>query len=118
MELDDTKKYLMTVAMFCLNYAEYLKIEEKKQTDTLGILLRVYQKEFKEHTPQEMAILITFLTNIKEEYFSLYIKIFNKQILSKILKISKDIEEQIKNMNYIEDKYYEFDEFDLEKLLS
>lgn len=117
MELDDTKKYLMTVAMFCLNYAEYLKIEEKKQTDTLGILLRIHQDKFKTHTPQEMAILITFLTNIKEEYFSLYIELFNKEILSKILKISKNIEEQINNMNYIEDKYYEFDTLELEELL-
>ena len=38
-------------------------------------------------------------------------------ILSKILKISKNIEEQINNMNYIEDKYYEFDTLELEGLL-
>ena len=116
-ELDDTKKYLVTVAMFCLNYSEYLKIDSKRQTDTLGIVLRLYQEKLKKHTPQETSLLITILSYIKEEYFLEYIDLFNKEILNTIITNSKTIEEQIEKIKYIEEKYYEFDSNKLSNLL-
>lgn len=108
-ELDDTKKYLVTVAMFCLNYSEYLKIEEKRQTDTLGIVLRNYQDKLKTHSPQETSLLITILSFVKEEYYLEYIELYCKDILNLIITKSKTIEEQIEKVKFIEEKYYEFD---------
>lgn len=107
-DLDDTKKYLMAVAMACLNYKDYLKIDEKKQIETLGLVLRLYQDKLNKHKSQELALLVTYLVRIKEDNFLEYIELFNHEIISSIIGKSKSIDEQINYLNYIEEKYYEF----------
>lgn len=108
MELDDTKKYLMSVAMACINYNEYLQIDETKQIETLGFILRAYQERLNGYTSQELALLITFLIDIKEEFYLEYLELFNYAILRKIISVAPSINEQINMLKYVEEKYFEF----------
>lgn len=107
-ELDDMQKYLMSVAMASYNYIEYLKIDEKKQIDTLGFILRVYQDKINKLKPQELALLITYLTEIDEKYYLEYINLFDGNIINGIIGKSKSIDEQISSLRKIEDIYYQF----------
>lgn len=113
-ELDDMKKYLLSVAMASYNYSEYLKIDDKVQTDTLGYILRMYQDKINKLQPQELALLITYLNDIKEEFYLEYINLFDDFILSDIIGKSKSIDEQFTYLKMIEDVYFLF-AFDLDE---
>lgn len=116
-EMDDMKKYLLSVAMASYNYSEYLKIDDKVQTDTLGFILRMYQDKINKLQPQELALLITYLNDIKEEFYLEYINLFDRNILGGIIRKSKSIDEQIAFLKNIEDVYFLF-AYDLEELCS
>ena len=113
-EMDDMKKYLLSVAMASYNYSEYLKIDDKVQTDTLGFILRMYQDKINKLQPQELALLITYLNDIKEEFYLEYINLFDGDILGGIIRKSKSIDEQIAFLKNIEDVYFLF-AYDLEE---
>lgn len=117
MNIDSASEYFMAVAMTSIKYCEELNKDQKKQANTLGYVYRVYQEEVRCLLPQELSLLITFLSNIKEEYYKEYINLFDKKILSAIIEKSKSIEEQISSLEKIEDIYYEFAcDIDLETL--
>lgn len=108
MNLDSSSEYFMAVAMTSLKYCEELNKDSKKQAETLGFVYRVYQEEVRSLIPQELSLLITYLNDIKEEYYKEYITLYNKEILSSIISNSNSVLEQLEYLNFIEDFYYDF----------
>ena len=100
--MDELTKHLMSVAMFSLKYQEALNLDEKKISNTLGIIFRRNQNQIKNFTAQELALVTIFLSNINEQYFSDYLKLFNKNVVEYAIKNAKSIEEQIAFLNSIE----------------
>lgn len=100
--MDELTKHLMSVAMFSLKYQEALNLDEKKISNTLGIIFRRNQNQIKNFTAQELALVTVFLSNINEQYFSDYLKLFNKNVVEYAIKNAKSIEEQIAFLNSIE----------------
>ena len=100
--MDELTKHLMSVAMFSLKYQEALNLDEKKISNTLGIIFRRNQNQIKNFTAQELALVTVFLFNINEQYFSDYLKLFNKNVVEYAIKNAKSIEEQIAFLNSIE----------------
>ena len=100
--MDELTKYLMSVAMFSLKYQEALNLDEKKISNTLGIIFRRNQNQIKNFTAQELALVTIFLSNINEQYFSDYLKLFNKNVIEYAIKNAKSIEEQVSFLNSVE----------------
>lgn len=100
--MDELTKHLMSVAMFSLKYQEALNLDEKKISNTLGIIFRRNQNQIKNFTAQELALVTVFLSNINEQYFSDYLKLFNKNVVEYAIKNAKSIEEQFSFLNSIE----------------
>lgn len=100
--MDELTKHLMSVAMFSLKYQEALNLDEKKISNTLGIIFRRNQNQIKNFTAQELALVTIFLSNINEQYFSDYLKLFNKNVVEYAIKNAKSIEEQVSFLNSVE----------------
>ena len=100
--MDELTKHLMSVAMFSLKYQEALNLDEKKISNTLGIIFRRNQNQIKNFTAQELALVTIFLSNINEQYFSDYLKLFNKNVIEYAIKNAKSIEEQVSFLNSVE----------------
>lgn len=100
--MDELTKHLMSVAMFSLKYQEALNLDEKKISNTLGIIFRRNQNQIKNFTAQELALITIFLSNINEQYFSDYLKLFNKNVIEYAIKNAKSIEEQVSFLNSVE----------------
>ena len=100
--MDELTKHLMSVAMFSLKYQEALNLDEKKISNTLGIIFRRNQNQIKNFTAQELALVTVFLSNINEQYFSDYLKLFNKNVIEYAIKNAKSIEEQVSFLNSVE----------------
>lgn len=100
--MDELTKHLMSVAMFSLKYQEALNLDEKKISNTLGIIFRRNQNQIKNFTAQELALVTVFLSNINEQYFSDYLKLFNKNVVEYAIKNAKSIEEQFSFLNSVE----------------
>ena len=100
--MDELTKHLMSVAMFSLKYQEALNLDEKKISNTLGIIFRRNQNQIKNFTAQELALVTVFLSNINEQYFSDYLKLFNKNVVEYAIKNAKSIEEQVSFLNSVE----------------
>ena len=100
--MDELTKHLMSVAMFSLKYQEALNLDEKKISNTLGIIFRRNQNQIKNFTAQELALVTIFLSNINEQYFSDYLKLFNKNVIEYAIKNAKNIEEQVSFLNSVE----------------
>lgn len=100
--MDELTKHLMSVAMFSLKYQEALNLDEKKISNTLGIIFRRNQNQIKNFTAQELALVTIFLSNINEQYFSDYLKLFNKNVVEYAIKNAKSIEEQFSFLNSVE----------------
>ena len=49
-----------------------------------------------------MALVTIFLSNINEQYFSDYLKLFNKNVIEYAIKNAKSIEEQVSFLNSVE----------------
>lgn len=108
MNFDKFTGYFMSVAMGSLKYADILKLDAKKVSDTLGVLLAKCKSKFKNISPQELVLLVVYLTDVKEEFFDEYTDIYCN-ILGKIISTSKDIGEQMNKMLMVENMYYDFD---------
>ena len=100
--MGELTKHLMSVAMFSLKYQEALNLDEKKISNTLGIIFRRNQNQIKNFTAQELALVTIFLSNINEQYFSDYLKLFNKNVIEYAIKNAKSIEEQVSFLNSVE----------------
>jgi len=108
MNLDSSSEYFMAVAMTSLKYCEELNRDSKVQAETLGYVYRVYQEEIRNLIPQELSLLITYLNDIKEEFYKEYIYLFNKETLSSVISNSNSVIEQLERLNSIENFYYDF----------
>ena len=62
--MNELTKHLMSVAMFSLKYQEILNLDEKKISNTLGIIFRKNQNQIKDFTAQELALVTVFLSDI------------------------------------------------------
>ncbi len=99
---------LISIAICCLNYSEVLKIKDHEISSALGIIYRKYQAQIADLSRQQLALMATYLSNIKEEYYSFYFKLFDKNILDYVMRKSATALDQFHFLNFIEDFYFEF----------
>ena len=83
------KEYLMSIAMYCLKYAEEFKINEDDVSNALGYVFRVYQDDVKEYSNQELSLLVALLSREDEKDYKKYINLFTKDRLECIINNSK-----------------------------
>ena len=56
------KEKLMSIAAGCLRYSDDLKLDDKKMSNALGIVFRLYQDKIRDLTVQELSLLIAILS--------------------------------------------------------
>lgn len=100
--MNELTKHLMSVAMFSLKYQEILNLDEKKISNTLGIIFRKNQNQIKDFTAQELALVTAFLSDINDLYFYDYLNLFNKDIIKYTINNAKSIEEQVLFLKSVE----------------
>ncbi len=100
--MNELTKHLMSVAMFSLKYQEILNLDEKKISNTLGIIFRKNQNQIKDFTAQELALVTVFLSDINDLYFYDYLNLFNKDIIKYTINNAKSIEEQVLFLKSVE----------------
>ena len=64
----DMTEYLMSVAMYSIKYSEAFGYKEEDVSFALGRVFRNYQNDVKEYSNQELSLLVTLLSQVKEEY--------------------------------------------------
>lgn len=97
MDFDEKTQYFLNVAMCSNNYAQYLKVSDKKFSDILGILYRSHQDKLRKISPQGVALLISFLLPFKESEYGNYIEKLN-EIVDIIIEEEENIEGQFKRL--------------------
>lgn len=100
--MNELTKHLMSVAMFSLKYQEILNLDEKKISNTLGIIFRKNQNQIKDFTAQELALVTVFLSDINDLYFYDYLNLFNKDIIKYTINNAESIEEQVMFLKSVE----------------
>ncbi len=100
--MNELTKHLMSVAMFSLKYQEILNLDDKKISNTLGIIFRKNQNQIKDFTAQELALVTVFLSDINDLYFYDYLNLFNKDIIKYTINNAKSIEEQVLFLKSVE----------------
>lgn len=100
--MNELTKHLMSVAMFSLKYQEILNLDEKKISNTLGIIFRKNQNQIKDFTAQELALVTVFLSDINDLYFYDYLNLFNKDIIKYTINNAESIEEQVLFLKSVE----------------
>ncbi len=98
LNIDVKTKYLLSIAMCCNNYSSYLNVPDEDFANILGIVYRMYQDKIKGVSNQGIALLIAFLTKVKEDEYGKYIDIL-KDKLDNIIDEKSTIKEQIEEIN-------------------
>lgn len=114
--MDDRTKYLLNIAMGSHSYCEALKKDENKASMALGYLFRMYPNMIKDLSSKEIVLLITFLSDINEDYYDFYYDLFANVLNIAVKKDS--IIEQYNFLCYIEDIYYLFDDINVVKVVN
>lgn len=114
--MDDRTKYLLNIAMGSHSYCEILKKDENKSSIALGYLLRVYPDIIETMSSKEIVLLITFLSDINENYYDFYYNLFANVLNIAVKKDS--IIEQYNFLCYVEDLYYLFDDINVVKVVN
>ncbi len=105
----DMTEYLMSVAMYSLKYQEAFGYDEQDVSNALGYVFKFYQDDVKEYSNQELSLLVTLLSQIKKEYYDLYIRIFNLDTIKLIISKARDVKDSLTLANLITELYYMFD---------
>jgi len=87
--VNSMKEYLMSIAMYCLKYAEEFNFNEEDVSNALGYVFRVYQEDVKYYSNQELSLLVTLLSRENEEDYKKYIDLFTKERIGYIIDNSK-----------------------------
>ena len=101
--MNEMTKYLMSIASCVNNYCDYLKRDMNDYSNILGYVFRVHQDKIKKVSPQGIALILMNLKDVKEEDYGKYIDTYKDKV-DDILKSSKTIDEQMKNMSEIKVK--------------
>ena len=101
--MNEMTKYLMSIASCVNNYCDYLKRDMNDYSNILGYVFRVHQDKIKKVSPQGIALILMNLKDVKEEDYGKYIDTYKDKV-DDIIKNSKTIDEQMKNMSEIKVK--------------
>ena len=107
------KEKLMSIAAGCLRYSDDLKLDDKKMSNALGIVFRLYQDKIRDLTVQELSLLIAILSMKDEKYYGKYIDFFDKEKIKNAIENGKDSKEQLnkleKNLECMNLSYYDYE---------
>ncbi len=90
------KEYLMSIAMYCLKYAEEFGFNEDAVSDALGYVFRVYQEDVKYYSNQELSLLVALLSREDKNDYKKYIDLFTKERIEYIINNSKTPKDSLK----------------------
>ena len=110
----DMTEYLMSVAMYSIKYQEAFGYKEEDVSTALGRVFRNYQEDVKEYSNQELSLLVALLSQVKEEEYKDYIKIYNLDVIKLIIKYAKDVKDSLNLAKLAVEVYH--NDSDLEKL--